>query len=156
LPLYAKERQMILSLPRLPSAARAPRSLEPDPSLSPWVTVGWLVDTLHEGRAPAPRPLTRAERAEYQLRLSVQELDGGRNRVCQALRRPLERTLQRGDAIDIHGVVAVRSVAPGQAPSPFVTYGTQLNALAPVHRLVAVASRVRLRVVARSRDAAAC
>src|SRR5262249_60172690 len=46
-------RNMVLTIGRIPRAARAPAGLLPDPERTPWVTIGWIRSGVRSGRIPA-------------------------------------------------------------------------------------------------------
>jgi hypothetical protein len=69
-------KQMMLSLPRVPTARRVPRDVKPDQFLAHFVTIGWLLDGVASGRIPEPAPLTPAEAAMADLRLSFRQTTG--------------------------------------------------------------------------------
>jgi hypothetical protein len=72
----AAYKQMMLTLPRVPTAAEVPRDVVPDQLLAHFVTIGWLLDGVASGRIPKPAEITPAEAAMADLRLSFRQEAG--------------------------------------------------------------------------------
>jgi hypothetical protein len=69
----AQFRREVLAAPRVPLAARLPRTLKPAPTASFYgLTLGWLVDSLPSGRIPSPGTLTPTQQSTLELRLALQ------------------------------------------------------------------------------------
>jgi hypothetical protein len=66
-------KHMMLTLPRVPTAEQVPRDVVPDQTLAHFVTIGWLLDGVAAGRIPEPAPLTPADEAMADLRLSFRQ-----------------------------------------------------------------------------------
>ena len=97
-------RHTVFALPRLPLAARVPRSLEPLPG----ITIGWLRAGAASGRIPAPGTVTPAEAATDALRLSLRTRAARtiRARSCRTLANPVVIRLRGGDRIAVaHGTM---------------------------------------------------
>jgi hypothetical protein len=69
-------RQMMLSLPRVPVAKQVTRSATPDLQLAHFVTIGWLLDGVDNGRIPKPAHISPADEAVDTLRLSLGQAPG--------------------------------------------------------------------------------
>jgi hypothetical protein len=152
---YSRQRQALLSVARLPLAARVPRSLRPDPSGAPPVTIGWLLDGVRSGRLPSAQPSTPRDRVTNILRLSLEQLDRSDGRKCRPLSGPTDRILRAGRSLVVHGAVAVQ-LSPHDSPrSAFLPFGTTVFDRQD-HTLVAVAQPLALRIVPRSTGAGAC
>jgi hypothetical protein len=157
-PLFAPNRQMMFSLPRMALARNVPRSLVPDPNGLDQVTVGWLLDALDSGRLPEPGPVTPVETATNTLRLSLQELPASNKSPCPSLRTTVIRRLTKGESITVHtGTVTVTLLLPGRniASHP-LTFGGHGLAWFEDHVLVDVAGPLTLRITPGAGGAAIC
>ena len=152
--LFAADKEMLLSLPRMPLARAVPRSLVPAPNGNYRPTLGWLLAALDSGRLPDPRPVTAVERATNTLRLSLQEVAASNSSPCQSLHQPALRMLNKGQSIRVHtGSVAVTLAFPVSQP---LTFGGHGLAWFKDHLLVVVAGPLSLRIAPISGDAAIC
>jgi len=70
----AAYKQMMLSLPRVPTARQVPRDVKPEQYLAHFVTIGWLLDGVASGRIPKPAPFAPGEEAMADLRLSFRQV----------------------------------------------------------------------------------
>jgi hypothetical protein len=96
------------------------------------------------------------QRATDAARLSLEQRDAPERR-CPPLRAIATRRLAPGDAVDIHGTVAVQVIqARGVRPQP-LPFGAGLLATAADHSLRNVASDpLVVRIAPRSFDAGLC
>ena len=120
--LYARTRNTMLSLPRDPIAASAPRSLRPEQVTARYVTIGWLLDGVRSGRIPAPPPLPKIDLLDSShFRLSFfQTRDAAPTTGCTAVTGPVTMAVRRGEVIGVYdGPV---SVEPATRP-PLVGFG---------------------------------
>jgi hypothetical protein len=156
--LFAPDKQMLFSIPRMPLARAVPRSLVPAPNGDYQVTIGWLLAALDSGRLPDPRPVTAVEHATNTLRLSLQEIPGYKNSPCPTLHTTVSRRLNKGESITVHtGSVAVTLVINGRRiTSQPLTFGGNGLAWFGDHVLVDVAGPLSLRIAPISGDAAMC
>jgi hypothetical protein len=157
--LFAANKQMLFSLPRMPLARAVPRSLVVAPNSNyQWVTIGWLLDALDSGRLPDPRPVTAVERATNTLRLSLQEIPGYEDASCPPLHTTVSRRLKKGESITVHtGTVAVTLVlAEGKIESRPVLFGGGGLSWFRDHVLVDVAGPLSIRIAPISSDASMC
>jgi hypothetical protein len=95
-------KQMMLSLPRVPVATQVPRDVKPEQFLAHFVTVGWLLDGAKSGRIPRPAPLTPAETAMAELRLSFRQTRGAVSKIvdeCVRVNDNLVFHLRAGERI---------------------------------------------------------
>jgi hypothetical protein len=102
-PLMEGHERIMLTLPRTPRAAKAPRDLAPEPLLAPRVTVGWLLEGLAAGRLPAP-PKNRPPSfdGELEVRTSIQQTNGRRDVTpCNSLRGPVLREFGMGQRVSL-------------------------------------------------------
>jgi hypothetical protein len=68
----AEFRREVLIAPRLPLAARLPRTTKPAPKASFYgLSLGWLVDSLPSGRIPSAHRVTAAEQSTLEARLAL-------------------------------------------------------------------------------------
>jgi hypothetical protein len=108
-------KQMILGIPSLPVARNTPGEVEPDPLLSQYLTVGWLLAAERSGRLPALHASTREQRASNEFRLSLfQSRRPSPSPDCRALNGPRRIELRRGQSIGISG--SHIGVAPVDTP----------------------------------------
>ena len=134
---FEASEQLMRTLPRLPLAARVPRNVRPELVNAPWVTVGWLRDAAGSGRLPAAsRPPTRGELATYEVRLSIDQQDGGTATSCQPLTQPVDFDFTPGQSFVVRGTIAVASLGdePGTSSLP-VAYGASLLSGGGLHTL---------------------
>jgi hypothetical protein len=94
-------KQMMLSLPRVPTARQVPRDVKPDQSLAHFVTIGWLLDGVASGRIPEPAPITPPDAAMADLRLSFRQEAAALtpNDVCVKVTSRDEWSLEPGQRI---------------------------------------------------------
>jgi hypothetical protein len=122
---YSGYAEMVRSLPRMDLAQRVPRGLNPDPVNGPGISVGWLLDGARSGQIPAPStPPPPKLLAEYQLRLTLQQSNGGEPTSCtHAPRRPTPVHLVEGQSFAVFGGVQISLLEnePGTTsiPVPF-------------------------------------
>jgi hypothetical protein len=97
-------KQMMLSLPRVPTAKQVPRDVKPEQYLAHFVTIGWLLDGVKSGRIPRPAPITPAEAAMADLRLSFRQTAPALtpDDVCVKVSSHDEWSLQPGQRLVIH------------------------------------------------------
>ncbi|MDQ1468347.1 MAG: hypothetical protein QOH10_2762 [Actinomycetota bacterium] len=141
----AGTRRLMLSIPRMALASKVPPSLRPDPNTATDVTVGWLRAGVASGRIPPP-PRSKVPMLTNILRLSLLELDRASGYPCRPLRSPRVLTLEKGDALGVRGSVGV-SQEFGRTHSSPVALGRRFPNAALDHTLIAVAGRLRIRVV---------
>jgi hypothetical protein len=110
-------KQLILSAPRLPILASAPRSLEPDRFGNHWLTLGWMRDGIASGRIPKPDPLTPENVAVYSLYFALQAAPPGRETSCVTVHRTVIRVLTAGQTLALKGPVSVKYVPVGGVAS---------------------------------------
>jgi hypothetical protein len=89
-------------------------------SLAPFLTLGWLVDSVPSGRIPKPGPRTPAANARETLDLTLGMSDTPQTERCRPLVAPVTRVFARGDRITVRdGTVHVLTVgAPPAASKP--------------------------------------
>lgn len=93
--------RLILTAPRLQDVEQLPPDTPIDPTFNPSVTIGWLLDQLHQGRlpeAPATTPQMRADIARN-LMVSSVPYDSVPLVGCQAVSASQNATLERGDQL---------------------------------------------------------
>ncbi|MCU1465612.1 MAG: hypothetical protein JWM72_1540 [Actinomycetia bacterium] len=110
-------KQLILSAPRLPILAAAPRSVEPDRFGNQWLTLGWMRDGIASGRIPKPAVLTPANVATYSLYFALQAAPPRREYPCVTLHRAVIRVLTAGRTLALKSAVSVRYVPVGGVAS---------------------------------------
>jgi hypothetical protein len=116
-------RRLILTLPRVPVAARVPPSMRPEQQLAKPLTLGWLLDGVRSGRVPKPSNDTPVDRATASLHLALyQQPDAFGTKACRNRTTPLHMQLKAQEAIGIHGVVQVVYTTPTGTRSRPVTY----------------------------------
>jgi hypothetical protein len=145
-------KQMMLSLPRVPVATQVPRDVKPDQFLAHFVTIGWLLGGARSGRIPQPAPLTPAEAAMADLRLSFRQTSGpltvvdgryqdadGTDYECVRVSDELVFSLRPGERFVIHAPSgSVRILPPSigvfrTTPFKIITVaGANLVAVRPV------------------------
>ena len=136
----------ILSIGRMPEARQAPRSLPPDPSFAPEVTVGWILDGVASGRIRARDPGSTVA-ATNRLRLSLRETSRAVGRPCAELKKPVVRHLARGDTVGIHGGSVLVRAAPQGAPlGRPVLYGRSFLSPALDHTIESVVDSLTVRI----------
>jgi hypothetical protein len=115
-PIVQARRPYILAAPRLPIARRLPPSV----TLAPFLTLGWLVDSLPSGRLPKPGPRSAAANARETLDLTLGVSDTPQTERCRTLRAPTTRVFATGDRITLRqGSVQILAVgAPATASKP--------------------------------------
>ena len=115
--------------------------MKPDQYLAHFVTIGWLLDGVKSGRIPKPAPLTPADIAMSDLRLSfVQSFDLlHAHATCTGISTPLEFSLAAGQRIVVlvpSGSVRIAPTGPplaGAYPFPLITQvGNNVIAVRPV------------------------
>jgi hypothetical protein len=101
--LMRRYEQVMLTAPRAPLAAAAPRSLKPEPILATPATVGWLRDALAAGRLPrAPQPHPPTLDGQIEVRLSLRQTNGIADWApCRKLRGPTLRELAVGEHVSL-------------------------------------------------------
>lgn len=157
-------------------AAGVPDDHQPVPTRAPWITVGWLRDTLESGRMPESGNIGPRAKASNRLRLLIRQTNmsgvpkpdavarrlaieaGGEARVfCAAVSAPRTVVLRPGQYLVFRGSVFVSLLPPSSAvPSVPVVYGRSFLTGYGPHVLEAVSRTVRLRVSQGSKDALAC
>ncbi|MDQ1458717.1 MAG: hypothetical protein QOI08_201 [Actinomycetota bacterium] len=115
-PLIQARRPYILAAPRLPIARQLPRSV----SLAPFLSLGWLIDSVPSGRLPRPGPRSPAANARETLDLILGPSDSPQTQRCRTLLAPTTRVFATGDRITLRsGAVRVLTVgAPPSAAKP--------------------------------------
>jgi hypothetical protein len=148
-------KQMMLTLPRVPTAREVPRGVKPDQSLAHFVTIGWLLDGVAAGRIPEPAPITAADAAMADLRLSFRQ-EGARfdpdANQCVPVRSGDVWSLERGQRIVMQAPSGSVRVLPAEegvfktTPFRIVTVaGANVVAVRPVQfRLTIDVPNVRL------------
>jgi hypothetical protein len=132
-PIIQARRPYVLAAPRLPIARRLPPSV----TLAPFLTLGWLVDSLPSGRLPKPGPRSPAANARETLDLTLGASDTPQTTRCQTLRAPTTRVFARGDRITLRsGSVQLLAVGAPVAASKPLTPST----------VVVLAGPLRLRI----------
>jgi hypothetical protein len=130
---------LMLAFPRIPTARHVPRGLRPAPDLAPYVTIGWLLDGVANGRIPKPERVGPLVSATARLRLSLRQLQRAPNTShCRTLHDPRTRSLTKGTAIGFNG--GRLRVSMAQNPAVQVSYGIGFG-----RTLVAVRGPLRLR-----------
>src|SRR3954451_6373055 len=154
-------KQMMLALPRVPTATTVPRWVKPDQYLAHFVTIGWLLDGVKSGRIAKPKPLTPADIAMSDLRLSFlqgfQPLEP--HTTCAGVLAPLQFTLAPGERIVVLDapsgslrIVPAGAQIPGAYPFPLITtVGNTLTAVRPVEFRISNKNAPFGRVCARTR-----
>lgn len=116
--------QLMLSLPRAPLATGVPRSLTPEPILAAPVSMGWLIDALQAGRAPAPSaPPAAPLAAVIDLRLSLSQTDGMLDTASCTQGAQLEIELERGEHVSVERGRVMVSALHEEGWTPPVVYG---------------------------------
>jgi hypothetical protein len=115
-PIIQARRPYILAAPRLPIARRLPRSV----SLAPFLSLGWLIDSVPSGRLPNPGPRSPAANARETLDLTLGASDVPQTERCRTLVAPTTRVFAKGDRITLRsGAVRMLTVgAPTTAAKP--------------------------------------
>jgi hypothetical protein len=90
------DRLAALSFPQNPYAKELPRTEHLLP-YAPFLTVGWVLDSVPSGRVPKWKRLTPDELATQTLALALQPSTRGRPHRCRSLRAAMTRTLHVGD-----------------------------------------------------------
>lgn len=137
---YAVERQIILSLPRDPLAVRVPRSLRPETVNAGSVTIGWLLDGVHQHRIPAPPVMSNRDLLSDNFRLSfLQQHTRQSATTCRAaLSLPVTIPLKTGDVIGLYegatafngtsGPMNARPANPKQLLGPVLSFEPRAGA----------------------------
>ncbi len=101
-------RQMFLTLPRLPIASSLPRSIHPDPDYDGWVTMGWLIDGVRDGRIPPPSPeASPGQKAFSTLRLAWQPSTAAPEDSCHPVALPADVRVHRGTRLTVNATVTI-------------------------------------------------
>ncbi len=118
-------RQMFLTLPRLPIATALPRSIHPDPNFDVWVTMGWLLDGVRDGRIPPPSPeASPAQKAFWTLRLAWQPSTDAPGGTCHTEELPAVVHVNRGTHLTVDATVTVSyQYRPHVWSAPVQLYG---------------------------------
>lgn len=122
----AETKQLMLSLPRIDAARRAPPDLVPEPVLTAPVTIGWLRDALEAGRLPAPpRPSTELELQAMQVRLTLSQTNGMVDTTgCSQPATPAQTSLATGEQVSLGADgYALISIRLPEGWSPAIKYG---------------------------------
>ena len=137
----------MLSLGRVPRAARVPADLLVDPSGAPWVTIGWIRAGVETGRIPA-QPPDGTLLATDRLRLALMQVNTPRGSHCAELRAPVDRRLLRGQRLGLgSGGVRIWLLTPARPRGFSVAYGNALFGTGPNdHELVALVGPLHVRV----------
>jgi len=69
-----EQRDLMTTAPRSPLAERVPPWVLPDRDLRPTMTIGWMLEQLHDGNLPEPTGDTSALEAQLPVRLGVGQL----------------------------------------------------------------------------------
>jgi hypothetical protein len=93
-------RELIAALARSPYATQVPRSTRPDPIWSS-VTVGWLLDALHDGKLPDLQNPEDANDPSFRLRFGLAAYDEPAPGTCKVIREPVDVSLQKGDELGV-------------------------------------------------------
>jgi hypothetical protein len=118
--LYRSTRRMVLTVPRIPDARDAPRSLEPERVRSWRITLGWLRDGLAQGRIPKT-PVTPYEEQAGVFRLSFDVAERPAPTTnCKNIAFPSKFTLEPGDVIGIYNNAV--SIEPAKSHFPVVVF----------------------------------
>lgn len=103
-------RQRLLTIPRLPIASSLPRSYRPDTDYlyDPWVTLGWLLDGVKEGKVPPPpaRP-TPIEAAFLTLQLAWHPGAPAPGGTCQPVPGAMDVHVVAGTQLTINAPVSI-------------------------------------------------
>ncbi len=101
--LYSKTRLTILTLPRDALAAQTPRSLRPEQLTARYVTIGWLLDGVRQGRIPKPPFTIQDVVSSANFRLSFLQTDGPAPVTgCFTFAKPMLLTLRKGEVLGIY------------------------------------------------------
>jgi hypothetical protein len=101
---FLGDKELILTLPRVPASQTAPDDLRPVPAESRDLTIGWLRDNAASGRLPEPKQPTLALNQEATVRVSLQQTGApGPLTGCLRLTAPVPRQLPPGGIIHFRG-----------------------------------------------------
>jgi hypothetical protein len=100
-------REYMLNVPLTSGVEEFPRTARPEPVFAPWVTVGWLLDGVAQGRVPKPESVDDVHQANALVRLGLVPGVVRPRRDCWPLRGPADVQLQRGQAINLNGGMTV-------------------------------------------------
>ena len=89
----APYKQMMLSLPRVPTAKEVPRDVKPDQFLAHFVTIGWLLDGVASGRIPKPAHDHDRRRSRWPTSGCRSVRRPGRSRPTRPVRRASRRRI---------------------------------------------------------------
>jgi hypothetical protein len=156
---HSQYRRLILTLPRVPLAHEAPRSLRPEPTYAKRLTLGWLLDETAAGHIPEPASSTPADEATATLYLALRQQPGPpQTTSCRNATTPVTLRLAKSEAISMRGIIQVVYVTPGGTRSRPVTFDpgnfvvTPSGAF-PGRRLVAATGPLTLRVTSANPNA---
>ncbi|MGH8982904.1 MAG: hypothetical protein ACRDY6_03385, partial [Acidimicrobiia bacterium] len=156
---HSQYRTLILTLPRVPFAHEAPRSLRPEPRYAKRLTLGWLLDETAAGRIPEPANSTPADEATATLHLALQQQPGPpRTTSCRNATTPVGLRLAASEAISMRGIIQIVYITPGGARSRPVTFDPSNFVVTPRgafpgRRLVALTGPLTLRVTSENPNA---
>lgn len=100
---FAARRELIAALARSPLANEVPRSTRPDPLWSNFVTVGWLLDALRDGKLPPLQDPHDALDPSFRLRFGMAVTDGPlpHSGSCTVIRSPVDIRPRKGEEIGV-------------------------------------------------------
>jgi hypothetical protein len=111
-------RRNVLLLPRLDVADDLPRELRPDIVLAPWVTLGWMRDSVADGKFPAIGSVAPVTAADATLNLALRARLQPGELQCRRLGVPARHRLAKGDSLRVQdGVLRVVYVTPANVRS---------------------------------------
>ena len=99
----AAYRASLLAVPHTQFAEQVPRDLRPERSLAPYVSIGWLLDGVTDGRIPAPDDIDPRARAATEVRVALQENPFQRPAHCEAVTPGTPVTLRPGSSLRLRG-----------------------------------------------------
>jgi hypothetical protein len=145
---YEEHNQTLLTaLPSLPIAREVPRSFQPDPSVAPGVTIGWLLEQETNGRLARAAPMAPRKTADLSLALALHQSDSGaRTSSCQILAARVLLHVDAGRSLRFSGgdldVILVGARGDSDPLRYDQSNGPSLTAEAPLTLLISPQSPV--------------